>query len=120
MRRQWISSLTGVMTAAAPAGCGVSDSAQTSGTAGTATAVSTDTTQEAETSGTGDTGTADTAEGGSTQSEKTSSFGRKIPVLYFDQGENSEGAGDTEVDAITSASLYGGIPDGIDQNDVSR
>ena len=120
MRRQWISPLTGVMTAAAPAGCGVSDSAQTSGTAGTATAVSTDTTQEAETSGTGDTGTADTAEGGSTQSEGTASSGSRILVLYFDQGENSEGAGDTEVDAITSASLYGGIPDGIDQNDVSR
>ena len=118
MRRQWISLLTGVMTAAALVGCGAFDSVQTSGTAGTATAVSTETTQGAETSVTGDTRTADTAEGVSTQSEETASSGSRILVLYFDQGENSEGAGDTEVDAITSASLYRGIPDGIDQNDV--
>lgn len=42
----------------------------------------------------------------------------KILVLYFDQGENSDGAGENGVDAITSASLANGIPDGIENNDI--
>lgn len=42
----------------------------------------------------------------------------KILVIYFDQGMNSDGAGDTEVDAITSASLAGESPAGVDQNDI--
>lgn len=42
----------------------------------------------------------------------------KILILYFDQGENSDGAGENGVDAITSASLANGIPDGIENNDI--
>jgi flavodoxin/outer membrane murein-binding lipoprotein Lpp len=42
----------------------------------------------------------------------------KILVIYFDQGMNSDGAGNTEVDAITSASLAGESPAGVEQNDI--
>lgn len=61
-------------------------------------------------------GTSSSASSGSSSGSKTS--GNKVLVLYFDQGENSRGAGDSETDAVTSASLAGGIPSGIDKNDI--
>ncbi|MGN1022457.1 MAG: flavodoxin [Lachnospiraceae bacterium] len=62
--------------------------------------------------------TAETAASSQTTSENTAAGGSRILVLYFDQGMNSDGAGDTEADAITSASLADGIPDGIVKNDI--
>lgn len=54
-----------------------------------------------------------------TQTTETSTTnGGKALVLYFDQGLNSEGAGDSDTDAVTGASLAGGIPNGITENDI--
>lgn len=44
--------------------------------------------------------------------------GSRILVMYFDQGMNSDGAGDEEVDAITTASLAGWSSPDVTVNNI--
>lgn len=101
--------LSAALAAGVLAGCGSGSTASSSGASQT---------EESSVSSAESSAAAESTAADSSASSGAETDGSRILVLYFDQGMNSDGAGDTEVDAITSASLSGGIPDGILQNDI--